>query len=326
MKLTCMRGYPGSGKSTIANDLAAKTGAVVVNRDYLRKMLHDNYFSGKGEFEDEVTIAERASVRAFLKAGKSVIVDATHLQVNYLRKWSKMAAEVGASFEVVDAPTDVEHCVVRDHLRGLDGERSVGEAVIRGMAKKHPMKSWPTVAEQVPFEVVPYEFTPGLPWAIIVDIDGTLAHMDGKRSPYDYSKVSGDSVDEQVTWLVTALGSFTNERWAIGWDGEVTPADAGFPALATIICSGRDDTSSPETMQWLKVKADIVPDLFLMRPTGAKEANGNKLPDYKVKYNLFDQHIRGKYNIRFVLDDRNQVVDLWRQLGLKCLQVEPGDF
>lgn len=31
--------------------------------------------------------------------------------------------------------------------------------------------------------------------------------------------------------------------------------------------------------------------------------------------------------VKFVLDDRNQVVDMWRKdLGLTCLQVDYGDF
>lgn len=48
--------------------------------------------------------------------------------------------------------------------------------------------------------------------------------------------------------------------------------------------------------------------------------------DSIIKKELFDKHIRGRYDVMFVLDDRNQVVEMWRSLGLKCLQVENGDF
>lgn len=37
--------------------------------------------------------------------------------------------------------------------------------------------------------------------AIIVDIDGTLAHMTG-RSPYDYSQVHTDEIDEVILDIV----------------------------------------------------------------------------------------------------------------------------
>ena len=33
-----------------------------------------------------------------------------------------------------------------------------------------------------------------------------------------------------------------------------------------------------------------------------------------------------KYSASIVLDDRKQVVDMWRSLGLTCLQVADGDF
>jgi hypothetical protein len=63
-----------------------------------------------------------------------------------------------------------------------------------------------------------------------------------------------------------------------------------------------------------------------MRPTEAKDRYGHKLPDFRVKYDLFSEYIRDKYSVKFVLDDRQQVVDMWRRLGLKCLQVQAGDF
>jgi hypothetical protein len=48
--------------------------------------------------------------------------------------------------------------------------------------------------------------------------------------------------------------------------------------------------------------------------------------DSIVKKELFDNHIKNKYFIEYVLDDRNQVVDMWRDMGLKCLQVQEGNF
>ncbi|WP_157976840.1 phosphatase domain-containing protein [Taibaiella helva] len=46
-----------------------------------------------------------------------------------------------------------------------------------------------------------------------------------------------------------------------------------------------------------------------------------------VKKQLFDEAIRDRYYIEFVLDDRNQVVDMWRdELKLPSFQVYYGDF
>ncbi|OYN81728.1 AAA family ATPase [Mycolicibacterium sphagni] len=317
LTLTAMRGYPGSGKSTKAREIANETGAVVVCRVELRKMLHDNYFTGNKDREAEVTVAERAQVSAFLKNGTSVIVDATHLEPSYLRKWAKMASQYGAKFERVDMDTPAADCIRRDHARQLTktAGRVVGEDVIKRMAKRHPQKNWPDIQAPPTFTPVPVEWVDGLPEAIIVDIDGTVAHMDG-RSPYDYTQVHTDTVDEHVRWLVNLAAS-------IRYDSVVEARDLPYPRV--LFVSGRDDSCRDETVKWL-ANHGIQFDELHMRPTGAKDGNGNKLPDYLVKSTLFDENIRGKYNVRFVLDDRDQVVNLWRSLGLKCLQVQPGDF
>lgn len=314
LKLTAMRGYPGSGKSTKAKEIAAATGAVRVCRDDLRKMLHDNHYTGKTECEEQVTTAERAQVHALLKSGTSVVVDATHLEPRWLRKWQKMAAQYGAEFEVIDVDTGQLKCAANDLLRKARGERYVGSDVIERMAKRYPIKNWPKVTQLETFTPEPVEWIDGLPEAIIVDIDGTVAHMTG-RSPYDYTQVHTDVVDEPVHWLVNLV---YEERFAC----ELGP-DPFYPRI--LFVSGRDDECRDETAKWLDNNGVPFDELH-MRPTGAKDANGNKLPDYRVKYDLFNQHIRGKYNVRFVLDDRDQVVNLWRALGLKCLQVQPGDF
>ena len=45
-----------------------------------------------------------------------------------------------------------------------------------------------------------------------------------------------------------------------------------------------------------------------------------------MKEEIYQQHIAGQYNVKFVLDDRQQVVDMWRSLGLTVFQVDEGDF
>ena len=137
---------------------------------------------------------------------------------------------------------------------------------------------------------------PMLQPAIICDIDGTLAHMHD-RSPYDWSKVGNDKVDTPIAWLTSIL----------------------FRSVSVILVSGRDASCHKETQDWL-AKNGICYTKLIMR----KE--GDNRPDEMVKEEIFNDNIRGNYNVRFVLDDRNKVVDMWRQLGLKCLQVAEGDF
>jgi hypothetical protein len=49
-------------------------------------------------------------------------------------------------------------------------------------------------------------------------------------------------------------------------------------------------------------------------------------PDYIVKLDIYKRFIQNKFNIQFVLEDRNQVVEMYRDLGLPCFQVYYGDF
>ena len=48
--------------------------------------------------------------------------------------------------------------------------------------------------------------------------------------------------------------------------------------------------------------------------------------DAAVKLEIFDREIRNRWNVVAVFDDRQQVVDAWRSIGLAVFQVAPGDF
>jgi hypothetical protein len=134
--------------------------------------------------------------------------------------------------------------------------------------------------------------------AIICDIDGTLADMGG-RSPYDFENVDQDEVKHATAETVRIF------------------ARAGY---AIILFSGRNDSSREMTIAWLQ-RNDIPFDELVMRRTG------DRRKDSKVKREMYERTVRGKYDVLLVLDDRNQVVDMWRkELGLPCFQVDYGDF
>ena len=134
--------------------------------------------------------------------------------------------------------------------------------------------------------------------AIICDIDGTLAHMHD-RSPYDWDKVGDDDVDSTIKNILRVFYS----------DG----------SYAIIIVSGRDEVCKHKTIDWLRKNYVMYDELF-MRP------RGDNRPDEVIKKEIYDRHIKNEYRVAFVLDDRNKVVKMWRKLGLKCLQVEEGNF
>ena len=86
-----------------------------------------------------------------------------------------------------------------------------------------------------------------------------------------------------------------------------------------IVLTGRDGSCKQLTIDWLTDNGIVYDEIYT-------RAEGDERKDSIIKRELFDNHIRGRYNVEFVLDDRNQVVEMWRQMGLKCLQVAEGNF
>lgn len=49
-------------------------------------------------------------------------------------------------------------------------------------------------------------------------------------------------------------------------------------------------------------------------------------PDAEVKKSTYFNEIEPGFDVWLVLDDRNQTVEMWREIGLTCLQVANGNF
>ena len=133
-----------------------------------------------------------------------------------------------------------------------------------------------------------------------------MAHTSGKRSPYDYSKVDVDDLDVSIRKIAQATLTGLNDEYS----GEYCDL---------IILSGREDLCRNSTVEWLE-KNNIFYDELFMRKTG------DHRKDSIIKEEIFWEHIEPNYNVIAVFDDRDQVVKMWRSLGLKCLQVDYGNF
>jgi predicted kinase len=300
-KVIIPRGIPGSGKTTwVKHQLATHTAgtAVRISNDDLSFMLYGQPW-GTFFFSDATRETLHnlriAMLETFLKqdAITHIYVDNTNLAVQTVKSLQDVALRYGADFIVDDQflEVDIEICIERDSKR----DAPVGVDVIRKMAKQmHKIKPWkvPVISK-----IEKYNNDSSLTPAIIVDIDGTLAHM-RDRSPYDWSRVSEDIVDENIKRIINLESSHG----------------------LVIILSGRDGSCYNETKQWLLDNNVKFFHLYM------REA-GDSRPDWIIKNEIFQQEIAGKYFIRYVLDDRDQVVDLWRnKLGLPTYQVAEGTF
>lgn len=290
-KILVLKGLPASGKSTYAKQLVEEQGFVRTNKDTIRldKELFPLGYNYKNKKHEKKTVKERdRQIIEALEQGKNVVVDDTNLNPVHIKDLMNIAKRYNAIFEVNDSFLDVplQECIERDKNR----EASVGEQAIRKMFNEHVHKLRTAL-----------QYDPTLPMAIICDIDGTLAHMNGKRSPYEWHKVQGDEVDAGVAHLMDAVKMMN---------------------YATIfIFSGRDEACRPETEEWLE-RNDIEYEALYMRRSNHLDEKGNAAKDTLVKSEMLEKYIIGKYNVLFVVDDRPSVCRMWRDVyGLRVMQV-----
>lgn len=286
-RLYLTKGLPASGKSTWAREFVENSNGKVINvcKDDLRDMLHaDKHSSGRETFV--MQIRDIITIKAF-EDNKSVIWSDTNLNPIHEIRAKELAEQYNVVLEIKDfTDVPVEECIKRD-LKRL---KSVGEKVIRESYNRYLKK----IDQKIPQNQTQNK---DLPKAIICDLDGTLAKLNG-RNPYDASRCENDLLNEGVASIVKSYYK------------------AGYQLL---LVSGRESRFREQTENWLKLH-NIEYNQLIMRQTS------DVRKDSIIKREIYDNHIKDNYYIEFILDDRNQVVDMWRDLGLTCLQVDYGDF
>jgi hypothetical protein len=149
--------------------------------------------------------------------------------------------------------------------------------------------------------------------AIIVDLDGTLCDIEHRKH-----------------FIISESGELKDKPDWDGFNAECindTPvaaiselmdlySNAGFHIL---ILTGRDQKYESETRQWL-MDNDIPWAQICMRETGDYRS------DFTIKHQHYIEQIAPHFDVRFVLEDRKAVVEMWRDLGLLCLQPAQGEY
>lgn len=153
------------------------------------------------------------------------------------------------------------------------------------------MKKYSSIVKES--KIPNFQQNPSLDTVILCDLDGTISLLNG-RSPYDASNCDNDALNVPVADVLKHY--------------------------KVIFVSGRDEKYREPTLRFFK-KHNISNYIALyMR----KENDMRK--DSIIKEEIYNEYIKDKYNVLFVLEDRNQVVELWRKLGLTCFQVAEGNF
>jgi trehalose-6-phosphatase len=152
------------------------------------------------------------------------------------------------------------------------------------------------------------------PNTVIFDLDGTIAEITRRRDKamtsngktdwdimYDPNNIDLDVPNEPVV-------SVLNMYWDNGYN--------------IYIFSGRSNQTETATIEWLN-KWEIPYDKLVMRDSSSKKLHFMK--DSDLKKSWLNTHV-DKNDVAVVYDDRQQVVDMWREEGLTAFQVAKGDF
>lgn len=271
---------------------------------YTDSNINEYYAQGDiGKSEYEVTKFVNSTVSRLLDNGKIVIIDQTNLSTKYLNEWKKF--DVPVEYHFMEKPIDV--CIHRDSLR----VRKVGEKVINKQYDqwRRVKKEWGmdvnlnyslNVVEWEPESITPYSYNSHIQdHCIIVDMDGTLSEM-GDRSPYDGDRVDEDTCHEHVKMVVNNY----KDRYG--------------PLANVFVFSAREDKGKcrEKTLKWLNDN-NVLYDQLVLR----KEKDHRR--DWIVKYEMFNENVRDKFNIKLVLEDRAQMLRYYDRMNLPVLSNNP---
>lgn len=294
-----LRGLPASGKTTYAKTLVASAAPGAVARINNDDLVASMFPAAPGVRVDG--IAEMLHwlrldlLRRFIANPdiRTVVIDNTNLSTKTVRELEFESVEAGASFVVDDRflTVPVEECLRRDRER----PNPVGDPVILKMAKQAAkLKPWTYTARH--FAPVVQDLT--LPPVTVFDMDGTLAHKHPDRNWYEDHLAHLDYTNTPVVEYA---------RMKIAAGDEI------------VIVSGRSEGHREATENWVGTHVGLGIPIF-MRPAGDVRR------DSIVKYELIHEHVLPNWHITNWVDDRNQVVNMVRAIGIPCWQVAPGEF
>ncbi len=143
--------------------------------------------------------------------------------------------------------------------------------------------------------------------AIIVDLDGTLTNCDHRvhlvEKEHQEWKAFYNAMGEDAlnAWCKRIIDTFSKEDVSI------------------ILITGRPSNYRDLTMDWLSRHNIKYCNLYMRDQDDYRS-------DAIIKREFYERKVKDEYETLFVLDDRKSVVEMWRELGLTCLQPQWGEF
>lgn len=291
-KIILTIGASASGKSSWTEEyIRNRDDWVNLNRDDIRFSLFNNgdrdwtKYKFKSSNEKRVTEVQDEKAKWARFNDKNIIVSDTNLNPKTRTKWKQWAEQHGYQYEEKLFPCKWETLVKRNAQR----YGGLSESLLWDQYVRY---------ERQFGDIEVYQHEEGLPYCVICDIDGTIASMEG-RSPFDWSKVVEDKLRVEISKIVFGLSFDYNH---------------------TVFLSGRDGICYDDTENWLKSNIVGLIDWSLYM-----RAEGDTRRDSVIKDELYEEHIRGRYNVSAVVDDRRQMIRHWTLKGMPNI-IDVGNY
>ena len=298
-KLIVLVGPPGAGKTTLAHDFVQE-GFTRISQDDMGK----EYL---GHFDDAIM------------DGKDVVIDRLNFTKQQRSRFVDVAKARGyeTAIAVIHEPSSIcfQRCMARKDHPTIKDEKDALSALsmffskyerVTGDEADAVIRLWPEGEK---------------PLACLVDLDGTMFDCSHRRhfveGPNKNWKRFFDGIPDDPI----------NEWCAdIAW---------GLRSSHTIVfCTGRgEDLRSVTEAQLKKYRLDQINNetmlsfddrdrnfFLFMRPSNDSRQDGI------IKEVILDFEVLTRFHPAFFIDDRRQVVEMYRSRGFTVLQCAPGDF
>jgi len=299
MRLILMVGPPGSGKSTFArnriyNDGDHGAATTYINQDSQGADHMDLFFNA-------------------VMNGNDIIVDRMNFNKQQRDRYISYARlkQPQCEVEIIVLHENYETCLERVRNRFGKHETINEEKSARGALQTFFTKYERPTAEEADILTFIYPDGPK-PKVIVCDLDGTLCDVEHRRH---HVRPTEEGAKKNWKAFFDGIPDDPINQWC----ADIIRNFEQIGAANTVFCSGRDDNQRKMTVEWLTKHGFDTQPLYMRNRHDSRQ-------DSIVKENILDFELLTRYEPYFMIDDRKQVVEMWRRRGFVCLQCDEGDF